>query len=56
MQGLRRILCIGGSGALGSSVLRSMSSGYALTNIDFKESNDVKHAQNVVLQKGKSPQ
>lgn len=56
MQGLRRILCIGGSGALGSSVLRSMSSGYSLTNIDYRESNDVKHVQNVILKKDRSPQ
>jgi hypothetical protein len=36
MKGFQKVMCIGGAGILGSNVLNALSSGYSLTNVDYK--------------------
>lgn len=56
MQGLRKVLCLGGAGALGSNLLNTLSSGYSLTNVDYREVPSMNNVKNVLLKNSVTPQ
>lgn len=55
MKGVKKVLCLGGAGALGSGLMATLSSGYLLTSVDYREVPNMNNVKNVLLKQGSTP-